>query len=313
MDTNVFNLLEKRLGREHAKLRIAIENDHHQKIFGDGINFFHPENWYSFHAFLRYTLKVIGLYERGQQNARRIRVQENIIALANLPETFDGYTILHISDLHVDMDAESRYALLETVDGLDYALCVLTGDYRARTSGPFEETLKGMQELKTQLKGPVYGVLGNHDSIRMVPGLEAIGIQMLLNESVPIELNGARIHLCGIDDAHYFRVDDIDKAAQNLSRDDVSILLSHTPEIYEKAAHAEFDVMLCGHTHGGQICLPGGVPLTLDARCPRNIGAGAWTHKNMSGYTSVGAGTSIVNVRLNCPPEITLHRLVRPG
>jgi len=313
MDTNVFNLLEKRLGREHAKLRIAIENDHHQKIFGDGINFFHPENWYSFHAFLRYTLKVIGLYERGQQNARRIRVQENIIALANLPETFDGYTILHISDLHVDMDAESRYALLETVDGLDYALCVLTGDYRARTSGPFEETLKGMQELKTQLKGPVYGVLGNHDSIRMVPGLEAIGIQMLLNESVPIELNGAKIHLSGIDDAHYFRVDDIDKAAQNLSRDDVSILLSHTPEIYEKAAHAEFDVMLCGHTHGGQICLPGGVPLTLDARCPRNIGAGAWTHKNMSGYTSVGAGTSIVNVRLNCPPEITLHRLVRPG
>lgn len=313
MDTNVFNLLEKRLGRELARQRIAIENDHHQKIFGDGINFFHPENWYSFHAFLRYTLKVIGLYERGQQNARRIRVQENIIALANLPEAFDGYTVLHISDLHVDMDTESRYALLETVDGLEYALCVLTGDYRARTSGPFEETLKGMQELKTQLKGPVYGVLGNHDSIRMVPGLEAIGIQMLLNESVPIELNGARIHLCGIDDAHYFRVDDIDKAAQNLSRDDVSILLSHTPEIYEKAAHAEFDVMLCGHTHGGQICLPGGVPLTLDARCPRNIGAGAWTHKNMSGYTSVGAGTSIVNVRLNCPPEITLHRLVRPG
>ncbi|MCK7581816.1 MAG: hypothetical protein MZV65_43480 [Chromatiales bacterium] len=67
--------------------------------------------------------------------------------------------------------------------------------------------------------------------------------------------------------------------------------------------------MLCGHTHGGQICLPGGFPLTWDARCPRRLAAGAWRHGALLGYTSVGAGTSVVNARLNCPPEITVHTL----
>jgi hypothetical protein len=69
--------------------------------------------------------------------------------------------------------------------------------------------------------------------------------------------------------------------------------------------------MLCGHTHGGQICLPGGYPLTWDARCPRRLAAGAWSYGGMAGYTSVGAGSSVVNARLNCLPEITIHRLCR--
>ena len=86
-----------------------------------------------------------------------------------------------------------------------------------------------------------------------------------------------------------------------------SILLSHTPEIYRQAAHAGFDVLLAGHTHGGQICLPGGIPITLDSNLPRTMGAGAWMYHGMTGYTSVGAGSSVVAVRLNCLPEITLH------
>src|SRR4029453_13562454 len=92
-----------------------------------------------------------------------------------------------------------------------------------------------------------------------------------------------------------------------------SILLSHTPEIYRQAAHAGFDLLLSGHTHGGQICLPGSIPITLDSVLPRRMGAGAWRYRDMIGYTSVGAGSSIVAVRFNCPPEITLHRLCRSG
>lgn len=87
------------------------------------------------------------------------------------------------------------------------------------------------------------------------------------------------------------------------------MLLSHTPEIYRQAAHADFDLMLSGHTHGRQICLSGGVPITLGSTLPRRFGAGAWTYHAMAGYTSVGAGSSIVAVRLNCLPEITLHHL----
>ncbi|TJW23973.1 MAG: metallophosphoesterase, partial [Mesorhizobium sp.] len=79
----------------------------------------------------------------------------------------------------------------------------------------------------------------------------------------------------GIDDAHFFRVDNIEKAAVGVPADAFSILLSHTPEIYRQAAHAGFDLLLAGHTHGGQICLPGGIPITLDSKLPRSMGSGA--------------------------------------
>jgi len=152
-------------------------------------------------------------------------------------------------------------------------------------------------------------VLGNHDSIRMVPPLEEMGIRMLLNEAETLERGDQRIHLVGIDDAHYYRVDNIEKAASQLSGDDFSILLSHTPEIYRQAANADFDLLLSGHTHGGQICLPGAIPITLDSVLPRRMGSGLWKYRDMVGYTSVGVGSSMVAVRLNCLPEITLHHL----
>ncbi len=69
--------------------------------------------------------------------------------------------------------------------------------------------------------------------------------------------------------------------------------------------------MLCGHTHGGQICLPGGIPIIYDAQCPRKLASGCWTYHNLLGYTSTGTGSSIADVRLNCPPEVTLHHLRR--
>jgi uncharacterized protein len=106
-------------------------------------------------------------------------------------------------------------------------------------------------------------------------------------------------------------VDNIEKAASEIPDNGFSILLSHTPEIYRQAAHAGFDLLVSGHTHGGQICLPGPIPITLDSVLPRHMGSGPWKHGDMVGYTSVGVGTSVVPVRINCPPEITLHHLQR--
>jgi predicted MPP superfamily phosphohydrolase len=211
------------------------------------------------------------------------------------------------------MSQQALNRVLELLPSLEYELCVLTGDYRGKTFGPFNVVLTGMAKLRESLNGPVYGVLGNHDTIRMVPALEAMGIRMLLNECIVIERGGQRIHLAGIDDAHFYRVDNIEKAADAIPHEDFSILLSHTPEIYRHAAHAGFDLLLSGHTHGGQICLPGGTPITLDAVLPRSFGSGAWTYKGMAGYTSAGAGSSVVPVRFNCPPEITIHRLCSAG
>jgi len=308
----ILSKLEQRLGgRLYAKQRLGIETDHEAQVFGQGLTFFHIENWYSVHSVIRTVLKLTGLYWRGRANAARVQVRHNDIRFGKLPPAFDGFTLLHMSDFHADMNDGAMRRLEEILPDLSYDLCVLTGDYRGATFGKFDEALARMRPILARIKRPVYGVLGNHDTIRMVPELEAMGIRMLLNECEPVMRSGATIYLAGIDDAHYFRVDNIEKAASSIPHEAFSILLSHTPEIYRQAAHAGFDLLLSGHTHGGQICLPGSIPLKLDAVLPRRFGAGAWDYHKMAGYTSIGVGSSIVTVRINCLPEITLHRLWR--
>ena len=309
VDQDIIEKLEQRLGRLHAKLRLGIEDDHEGRVFGQGLNFFHPENWYFSPTVIRGALKLSGLYGRARRNAENVQIRRHDIIMSALPAAFDDFTILQISDLHVDMNQGAMQRLVELLPELRYDLCVLTGDYRGKTFGPYDATIEGMARMRAHLTGPVYGVLGNHDSIRMVPALEKMGIRMLLNETEPLVRGAQRIHLAGIDDAHYYRVDNIEKAALQVPDGEFSILLSHTPEIYRQAAHADFDLLLSGHTHGGQICLPGAIPVTLDATLPRRMGSGPWRYRRMVGYTSVGVGSCIVAVRLNCPPEITLHRL----
>jgi len=301
--------LEPRLGRLHVRQRLGLENDYEARVFRKGTHFFHLENWYSVHSLIRNSLRLAGLHGRGRRNALAIKLRENEITLPNLPRAFDGFTLLQLTDLHVDMNREFVQVLIEAVRPLDYDLCVLTGDYRARTFGPFAATLAGLQRLRAHLKNTAYAVLGNHDTIRMLPGMEAMGYRLLMNEWVKLQRDGETIYLAGIDDAHYYRMENFHRAAQDIPAGACSILLSHTPEIYRHAAHAGFSVMLSGHTHGGQICLPGGVPIITDADCPRELARGVWKYHDLAGYTSVGAGSCIVDVRINCPPEIVLHRL----
>jgi uncharacterized protein len=301
--------LEPRLGPLHVRQRLGLERDYEARVFRWGTHLVHIENWYSIHGLIRGALRLVGLHGRGRRNALSIELRHNELSLPHLPAAFDDFTLLHLSDLHIDINAQFVDALIERVHPLEYDLCVITGDYRARTFGPFEATLAGLERLRAHLKGTVYGVLGNHDTIRLVPGMEARGYTLLLNECVRIERGSVAIYLAGIEDAHFYRLEDFHRAAHSIPSQAVSILLSHTPEAYRHAAHAGFDLMLCGHTHGGQICLPGGVPVLTDADSPRALARGAWRYHDMIGYTSAGTGTCIVDVRLNCPPEVTLHRL----
>jgi len=308
-DEDMLDTLERRLGRLHARQRLGIEKDHEAQIFGQGLNFFHIENLTLSHSLIRAMLMLTGLYWRGARNAGKVELRHNRVASPDLPKPFDGFTILQLSDLHADMSEPAMRRVADLLGEINYDICVLTGDYRAKTFGTYAEALSGTARIRERIKGPVFGVLGNHDTIRMVPALEQMGIRMLLNESEAIERGGFRVHLAGIDDAHFYRMDNIEKAAQGFAHDEFSILISHTPEIYRQAAHADFNLLLAGHTHGGQICLPGGIPITLDSVLPRSMGAGSWKYHDMIGYPSGGAGASIVPVRFNCPPEITVRHL----
>src|SRR4051812_43783987 len=123
--------LEPRLGRLHLRQRLGLEHDYETHVFRRGTHLFHIENWYSIHGLIRGGLRLAGLYARGRRNALSIELRRNDIALPHLPAAFDGFTLLHLSDLHIDINAEFVDALIERVRPLAYDLCVITGDYRA--------------------------------------------------------------------------------------------------------------------------------------------------------------------------------------
>jgi len=256
---------------------------------------------------------VFGLHRRGQRNAANLQVKYHEVVSRRLPAAFDGFTLLHLSDLHLDLNPALTHTLIRRLGGLDYDLCVITGDFRARSLGPHRNALAEMERVAAHLRKPVYSVLGNHDYIEMVPELEKMGVHVLLNESNAIRLDGSAIYVAGIDDPHFYELHNLQKAAEGIPGEAFSVLLSHSPRVYKWAALERFDLMLCGHTHGGQVCLPGGRALLYQGRCPRRMGAGAWRFGHLQGYTSVGSGAAVVDVRYNCPPEITLHRLHAVG
>ena len=296
MNDAIVSKLEQRLGRLHARQRLGIETDHEAQKFGQGITFFHIENWYSTHWLIRNTLKLSGLYWRGQRNAERVQVRHNHICFRKLPSGFDGFTVLHLSDLHVDISEGAMRSVAELLPDLAYDVCVMTGDYRGATFGPFEPALEDMNRLRPLLRKPIYAVLGNHDTIRMVPCLEEMGIRMLLNECEPISRNSDTIYsTTSKRPPRTFRTTDFLYSFRILRR---SIA---TPRMLGST-------YCCVGTPTAvkSVCL-GSIPIKLSSVLPRHMGSGAWKYDEMIGYTSVGAGTSIVPVRINCLPEITLH------
>ena len=234
MGEHILHNLEVRLGPLHAKQRLGIERDHEAQIFGQGLTFFNLENWKSARWIIRNVLKATGLYWRARRNAERILIRHNEVRFEELPRPFADFTILHISDLHADINKVAMKNLVKLLGGLQYDLCVLTGDYRGETFGPFQAALDGVAQVRAHIKEPSYAVLGNHDTIEMLPGLEAMGIRVLLNECETLVRGDQRIYLAGIDDAHFFRLDNIEKAAMLIPHGGFSILLSHTPEIFAK-------------------------------------------------------------------------------
>jgi predicted MPP superfamily phosphohydrolase len=137
------------------------------------------------------------------------------------------------------------------------------------------------------------------------------GVEMLINESICLKREQEQIYLSGVDDCHYYGADDIEAAAGTISDGEFKVMVSHSPECYKKAARNGYSLHLAGHTHGGQVCLPGGAAIVTSSTIPRRMVSGQWTYRGMRGYTSRGVGASGAAVRFFCRPEmtvITLHR-----
>ena len=169
---------------------------------------FYWENFELLPKVLKVILKATGSHEWASVNALNYQLRTFDIPIDDLAPQFDGYRILHLSDLHIDEIRDGGESLFQLISELEYDLCVLTGDFRFDTYGSADLVMSRMTKLMEVLRCPdgVVGILGNHDFIEMVPGFEAMGIRMLLNESLPVERNGDRLWIVGLDDAHYYKV-----------------------------------------------------------------------------------------------------------
>ncbi|MGE3802350.1 MAG: metallophosphoesterase [Candidatus Kapaibacterium sp.] len=258
------------------------------------------------------------------------RIERIKIRIPGLPEELKGTTIGMISDVHsslfMNRDRMERYAT--TLQSLKADLIVLPGDFvnsRSREVYPFAEAF-------SRLSAPlgVYGVTGNHDyytrEIEIVAkGIEEAGIKLLRNENIRIEKNGKSFWLMGLDDRDIYEVNDYLKdgktekgIVENLVRgvrdDEPKILLCHKPYPFEEYATLGVDLMLSGHTHGGQIVLGRLDRLNVSvASLASTYISGlykAHANHNAQMYVSRGIGTAGIPLRVNCPPEVTHIMLV---
>ena len=277
------------------------------------------QTWFNFENYVYYRVlmtpvfKVLGWYERGVQNVLSVGVRAHTFHFSELPAAFDGYRILLMTDLHLDGLPGLTDALAAQVARHPVDLCLVGGDIRMEMYGPMAPALGELRRLLHHVRATdgVYGVLGNHDCIEMLPEFEQAGVRMLVNEAHSIQRAEARLWLVGVDDPHYYKCHDLDRAFHGVPREAFTLFLAHSPEVFREAAAKGAQLYLCGHTHGGQICLPGLGPVFTHSRAPRFTAAGPWLHQSMHGYTSRGAGASGIPLRFNCPGEISLIELRR--
>jgi predicted MPP superfamily phosphohydrolase len=229
--------------------------------------------------------------------------------IGGLPIALDGIRILHVTDFHLDFDPSVVGRLRKVLKGLEYDVVCLTGDFFDLVFEEEKMDLEVLDELILLFRKPIYAVLGNHDILAVAEELEKRGVRVLMNESEMLGGPVDGLMLAGIDDPRQYRTDSVQRALENRPEGCPVVLLAHSPQVYQDASAHEVDLMLSGHTHGGQICLPGGTPISSRFNCPRKMISGAWSHGDLRGYTAHGCGGCKLPYRLNSPAEVTIHTL----
>jgi uncharacterized protein len=256
--------------------------------------------------------RLAGIHARGRRNALDVQLTQISLWFADLPPGFDGYRILHISDPHLDCMPGIAPVAASLLSGTEVDLLALTGDVLGHHRAPLAAATTPLVELlrAVRVNDCRFAVLGNHDPANMAGALERIGFEVLINESATIVKQNQRIVVTGLDDVHRFYTPEASLALTEAT-DGFRIALVHSAEVADHAAAAGYSLYLCGHTHGGQICLPGGRPIVTQLRRCRHAGVGVWSEGSMIGYTSRGLGVGSVPLRFNCRGEVSIITLRR--
>lgn len=251
---------------------------------------------------------------------RHIEISHQRIVIPKLPREFHGFRIAQLSDIHHSpfLSEAEIAAAVRQANELRADLIALTGDYVSHSP----DYIAGCARALGQLRAPlgVFAVLGNHDhwtdGTAVATAFTEKGIRVLDNENLRIERDAAYIRLVGIDDLTVGR-DDLQKALADTAPEETRVLLSHNPRIIREAARAGIELVLSGHTHGGQInwrLLTGREDRKVRRWLQRPSRRFMRGHTQLGGtqlYVNRGLGTVVVPLRYGCPPEITLLELVQ--
>ncbi len=242
--------------------------------------------------------------------ANSLVVEEVRIELKKLPPNFDGFRIVHLSDIHHSpfTDIEHIERAVHAANELSPHAIVLTGDYVSHEKEYIDPVSVELGKLESEFG--TYACLGNHDHWTdaglVTRSLKEKGIRVLVNEGFRFEAYDQAFWLCGVDD-YMVKQTDLPAALKGSFPDEMVMLLAHNPSILRQASRYGVDVMFSGHTHGGQIKL-----IDKDSSIPtrrRKLSSGLHKRKNTQIYITRGIGTVVLPVRYQCPPEISLIEL----
>lgn len=263
-------------------------------------------------AVLDATLRTTPVFARGRRNALDLRKVEFEIELPGLPSSFDGYRVLQLSDTHLDHLPELAPVARALLDGVEVDMLAVTGDVHGDPRASIEKSAELLMVALAgvRVRGPRLAVLGNHDPAAMVSVLERAGFDVLVNRSTVVRRGSDSLCVTGLDDVHSFYTE---AALAALADHDggFRIALVHSAEVADDADAAGCALYLCGHTHGGQICLPGGRPLVTHLKRCKHAASGLWRQGRMVGYTSYGLGVSDLPMRFNTRGEVVIITLRR--
>jgi len=240
----------------------------------------------------------------------RLTVEHHQIRLQRLPRELDGFRIVQLSDLHHSpfTSREQIERAIATANSLQPDIVALTGDYVSKEreyAAPCAELLGGLRA-----RHGIFAVLGNHDhwtDAALITDLfRAEGITVLINQGMRFEKNGAAFWLAGVDDT-MVGLEDLPLALAGASEQEFKLLLAHNPIILRKAARAGVDLVLSGHTHGGQVSLRS--DRSASGRPRRRLLKGLARQGETQIYVTRGLGTVVLPVRFGCPPEVSLLEL----
>ena len=255
-------------------------------------------------------LRLTPIYALGRRNALDLRKVELALELPGLPPAFDGYRILQMSDTHLDHLPELAAAARVLLDGVEVDMLAVTGDIHGHPRVPIERSAALLMEALAgvRVRGPRLAVLGNHDPASMAGLLERMGFDVLVNRSILLRHGDDSLRVTGLDDVHSFYTEAA-LAALGEHDGEFRIALVHSAEVADDADAAGYALYLCGHTHGGQICLPNGDPLYVPSKWSRQYCAGLYRHSGKWLFVSRGVGTVGLPLRLWAPPDIVVFDL----